>query len=139
MRPTPISIIPSADRKMTASGIANRAPLASNAVWIDAAIGTLAAVARRNSSRVGRELPATALADQVNCDHGSDELAEREDVGEIEEQLDRIGREVLGWFGNHEPAHRRTVRNSCGREVRRPCATLVAWIASENSSSSRRR
>ena len=66
-----MTIIASAVRKMIASGIAKSAPLWSNAVVTDAAIGTLAAVATRNSSRTVRELPGTALADHANCDQGS--------------------------------------------------------------------
>ena len=122
---------------MTASGMANSAPLWSNAVWTDAAIGTLAAVATRNSSRTVRELPGTAFADQVNCVHGShsirkmqrrladgvprrarqqepDDLGEGEDEGEVEEQLDRVGGKVLGRFWHHEATHAPRVARSVG-------------------------
>ena len=60
---------------------------------------------------------ATALGDTKLCilrnhcggaNQQPHQLVEREDEGEIEEQLDRIGCEVLGWFGEHKCLHELT-------------------------------
>ena len=60
---------------------------------------------------------ATALGDTKLCilrnhcggaNQQPHQLGEGEDEGEIEEQLDRIGREVLGWFGEHKCLHEPT-------------------------------
>ena len=67
----PLTRTARAARKIAARGTAKSRPPPSSAVSIDAAIGTLAAVAARKSSRTERELPDTTLADHVNCDQGS--------------------------------------------------------------------
>ncbi len=41
------------------------------------------------------------------ADEHVDDLGEREDEGEVEEQLDRVRREVLGLFWDDEATHRR--------------------------------
>ena len=104
---------------MIPSVTANTGPPAPSAVEVDAAIGTLVAVATRKINRTERLLPETAFADQVSSCHGShsnanserdpagaaparaideqsDELREGEDVRQVEEELDRIRGEVLG-------------------------------------------
>ena len=64
MRATPM-------REMAAKGIAKKGPLSAKALGSAAAIGTLAAVAIRNSTRTVLDRLGTALADHVNWVHGS--------------------------------------------------------------------
>ena len=52
-------------------GTANTIPPSSSAVVTAAAAGTTAIVATSMIRRTARPLPDTALADQVNCVHGS--------------------------------------------------------------------
>jgi hypothetical protein len=56
---------------MIPSVTANTGPPSSRAVEVDAAIGTLVAVATRKIRRTERLLPETAFADQVSSCHGS--------------------------------------------------------------------
>src|SRR6185369_3321058 len=59
-----------------------------------------------------QEQEQTGLADAVpRCvvEDQCDELREREDVGEVEEELDRVGREVFFRLRYLEAAHPRTV------------------------------
>ena len=56
---------------MMPSVTANTGPPAPSAVEVDAAIGTLVAVATRKINRTERLLPETAFADQVSSCHGS--------------------------------------------------------------------
>ena len=111
-------------------------PSPSNAEVTEPAIGTLATVAMRNSTRTDLALLDTAFADHVNCVHGSQimtnsspnsrhagpvgvvdqevhEAGEREHVDQVEEQLDRVGREVLLAIRNVDAPHLATV--PCGR------------------------
>ena len=56
---------------ITPREMAKTGPPAPYTVEIDAAMGTLATVATRNSRRTVRPLPDTALADHVSCCHGN--------------------------------------------------------------------
>ena len=108
-------------------------PARAKAVEVDAAIGTLVAVATRKIRRTERLLPETAFVDQVSSCHGShsnanssatlpapapsrardkepDELREGEDVRQVEEELDRIRAEVLGALRYRDALHGAIVR-----------------------------